>query len=96
MQQQVVRLEPLDRQALVAAIKDNMGSRVEFANGCYLHLEPQYGLLWGCTPYGRDWACQAGNQAASVIAKWVAFWNEPRDEHGILMNVAHVPILGAG
>ncbi|QQQ15966.1 hypothetical protein JJL53_23050 (plasmid) [Aeromonas media] len=72
-----------------------MGSRVEFANGCYLHLEPQYGLLWGCTPYGRDWACQAGNQAASVIAKWVAFWNEPRDEHGMLMNVADEPILEA-
>lgn len=62
------------------------GRYAEFSNGCSLNLKDDHGTHWGSTPYGTDWACDAGAGAIQSIKDWLAYWNEDRDENGNLMR----------
>lgn len=61
-------------------------SAVEFHNGCWLALPAQGNAYWGTTPYGTDWSCNADTSAPGIIASWIHFWNETRDEAGGLIH----------
>ncbi len=69
------------------SIIEHQGKRLDFSNGCHLHNSEEHGLIWGCDPYGSDWACNAGDNQVESILEWLAYWDEPRDETGSLLDL---------
>ena len=82
--------EGVNIEDVLTALADEIYVRNEreavLNNGCWLSLVEDDGLYWGTTPYGVDWACNAGSRLGERLCNWIVFWNTPRNEQGIPLD----------
>lgn len=76
-------------QSILESLHDEISLQISggvtFHNGCWLSLVHEDGVYAGTDPYGTDKLFEA-SRALETIPSWIAYWNEPRDEWGTLME----------
>ena len=75
-----------DLEALRTELPQLIGSFVAFSNGCVICLQEEAGSFWGDSPYGELFGIEADKDWVEKLIKTLAYWNEPRNEKGLLIQ----------
>ena len=75
-----------DLEALGAELPQLIGSFVTFSNGCVICLHAEAGSFWGDSPYGELFGVEADKDWVESLLNTLAYWNQPRDEKGLLIQ----------
>lgn len=77
-----------DLDALRDELPSLVGAMITFSNGCVIVLQEEAGCFWGDSPYGELFGFEADEAWVDKVLNKLAYWNEPRDERGLLIRQA--------